>query len=127
VEPIDNPKKLDQSFEIQPMDQQGEGLDDAAVGVRHEKLTFGDDCVFVNVSTNKERVVGRDIRTGDRTVIHGGQMSDDSLQGLPTSQGAPISDSTAEQCVEDEFANRHGTGHMLEQGESTSARASHST
>ncbi len=93
------------------MDRQLEGSEGGG-DVSFENVKVGEDCVFVNVSTTGKGVTGKDITVQDHTVFYGGQMSDQSLQGLPL----PTRSQGIQRAA---FVDRHGTGRPLERGDPT--------
>jgi hypothetical protein len=108
------------------MEQQNEGPDRPG-DVRFEKVTVGDGCVFINVSTIGKAVTGTEINIENHTLFYGGQMSDESLQSLPRLEGASMQDSAAGgQSTDAGVARRHGIGYTLGQGGSTSTGAKRS-
>jgi hypothetical protein len=109
------PQDLDQACPETPMEQQGAKVEDSG-GVRFENVKVGKGCVYVLVSTIGKEVHGKNVDVDDHTTWHGGQMSDQSLQGLPKAHGLPTEESSVrDQSTEDiGLSDRHGARRMLE-------------
>lgn len=106
------------------MEQQGAKVEDSG-GVRFENVKVGRGCAVVLVSTKGKEVCGTDIEIDDHTTWQSGQMSDQSLQGLPKAHA------TEESSVRDQStdigSSGHGPGRILGGVASTGARAQRPT
>ncbi|KAN0105055.1 hypothetical protein V8E51_010800 [Hyaloscypha variabilis] len=111
------PQDLDQASQKAPMEQQGAKAEGSG-GVRFSKVKVGRGCAVVMVSTIGKEVEGTDIEIDDHTTWHGGQMSPESLQGLPKAHGTEES-TMRDQSTEDGGPSRYGAGHVLGRAAST--------
>ena len=83
------------------MEQQGAKAEGSG-GVRFSKVKVGRGCTVVMVSTIGKEVHGKNVDIDDHTTWHGGQMLDQSLQGLPEAHGLPTEESSLrDQSTED--------------------------
>jgi hypothetical protein len=116
------PQDLDEAFQKAPMEQQGAQVVGSG-GVRFKNIKIGKGCAIVMVSTIGKEVDGEDIEIDDHTSWHTGQMSPESLGGLPKAYG------TQESSVKDESTedSRYGQGHVLGGAASTSSSAKRPT
>jgi len=110
------------------MEQQGAEVE-APGGVRFKDVKVGRGCVYVLVSTSGKEVYGEKVDIDDHTTCYGGQMSDQSLQGLPEAHSLPTEEpSVRDQSTEDTgFNDRHGEGRMLKGAALTGAGAKRPT
>lgn len=119
------PQDLDQASQKALMEQQGTKVEDSG-GVRFKNVKVGRGCAVVLVSTIGKEVYGTDIDIDDDTTWHGGQMSNQSLQGLPKAHGTEES-SVRDQSTEDIGSSRYGAGRILGAAASTGAGAKRPT
>ena len=119
------PQDLEEARQKALMEQQGAKVEDSG-GVRFENVKVGRGCAAVMVSTIGKEVHGTGIDIDDHTTWHGGQMSDQSLQGLPRAHGTEES-SIRDQRTEDSGSSRYGAGRILGGAASTDAGATRPT
>lgn len=115
------PQDLNKAQPKAPMEQEGARVEHSR-GIRFEGVHIGTGCAVTMVSTKGEAVYGKDINVEDYSSFHSGQMSKESVEGLPKAY-SPGQSSTENQSSRAAQSSRYGVGHVLGVTGSSGARA----